>query len=42
MTTQKTAYQVDQRKRVRRTVTILTSVVLAFFLLSFVQIVLMK
>jgi hypothetical protein len=42
MTQQTTKYQVDQRKGVRRTVTILTTVVLAFFVLSFVQIVLMK
>jgi hypothetical protein len=42
MTPQKTEYQIDQRKRVRRTVTILTTVVIAFFVLSFVQIVLMK
>jgi hypothetical protein len=35
--------QIDaRRKGVRRTVTILVSVVVAFFLLSFVQIVLMK
>jgi hypothetical protein len=32
----------DRRKGVRRTVTILVSVVVAFFLLSFVQIVMMK
>ena len=31
-----------RRKGVRRTVTILVSVVVAFFLLSFVQIVMMK
>jgi hypothetical protein len=31
-----------RRKGVRRTVTILVSVVVAFFLLSFIQIVLMK
>ncbi len=32
----------DQRKGVRRTVTILVLIVAAFFLVSFVQIVLMK
>lgn len=32
----------DQRKGVRRTVTVLVSVVLFFFVLSFVQILLMK
>jgi hypothetical protein len=42
MTQQTTNYHSDQRKRVRRTVTILTTVVIAFFVLSFVQIVLMK
>ena len=40
--TQTTNVQADRRKGVRRTVTILTSVVVAFFLLSFIQIVLMK
>ena len=32
----------DRRKGVRRTVTILVAIVAAFFLVSFVQIVLMK
>ncbi|WP_189339743.1 hypothetical protein [Rhodanobacter denitrificans] len=32
----------DRRKGVRRTVTVLVSIVLAFFLLSFLQIMLMK
>jgi uncharacterized membrane protein len=32
----------ERRKRVRRTVTILVLIVAAFFLVSFVQIVLMK
>ena len=38
-----TNHEIDgRRKGVRRTVTILVSVVAAFFLLSFVQIVMMK
>jgi len=38
-----TNHEIDgRRKGVRRTVTILVSVVVAFFLLSFVQIVMMK
>jgi hypothetical protein len=36
------AFHEGQRKRVRRTVVILVSIVAAFFALSFVQIVLMK
>lgn len=42
MTRQITKLEQHQRKGVRITVTILTSVVLAFFALSFIQIVLMK
>jgi len=43
MMQQKTGHSmVDSRKGVRRTVTILVGVVVTFFLLSFLQILLMK
>jgi hypothetical protein len=43
MTPQPTSDEIAlRRKGVRRTVTILVSVVVVFFLLSFIQIVLMK
>jgi len=43
MTTVLTRDEIEKRRKgVRRTVTVLVSVVVAFFLLSFIQIVLMK
>ena len=43
MTQQMTSEQIAQRRKgLRRTVTILVAIALAFFALSFVQIVLMK
>jgi hypothetical protein len=43
MTPVLTSAEIEKRRKgVRRTVTILVSIVVAFFLLSFIQIVLMK